>query len=137
MVLGFVLALGLSQSVDSSAVRELEGIEQQLAATWKADCAGWGALLAPEWSVIHITAEIMTKPKALEMCKAPREGTMDQKFDELSIRVFGDSAIVTGRNTVSIGGAKPSTLTLRFTDVFVRRAGRWLVVASHATQLGS
>jgi hypothetical protein len=26
-------------------------------------------------------------------------------------------------------------VTLRFTDVFVRRDGRWMVVASHATRL--
>ena len=32
---------------------------------------------------------------------------------------------------------KGDRLTLRFTDVFVRRRGQWLVVASHATRVGS
>jgi hypothetical protein len=49
--------------------------------------------------------------------------------------VFGDAAVVTGRTTVTTGGATPATVRLRFTDVFSRRSGTWLVVASHATQL--
>jgi ketosteroid isomerase-like protein len=140
MILGLALVLiPLSQPGNSAATaRDLERIEQQLAATWKAgDCSAWGAMLAPEWSVIHITGAIITKAEALQMCKAPREPGEDHRVDDLSVRTFGDAAVVTGRTTVSTGGANPSTLTLRFTDVFVRRSGRWLAVASHATRLGS
>jgi hypothetical protein len=138
VILELALALTLGQQGDSSAAaRDLERIEQQLAATWKAgDCAGWGAMLAPEWSVIHITAAVISKAEALEMCKAPRAPLEEQKVDNLSIRAFGDAAVVTGRTTVTTGGANPTTLTLRFTDVFIRRAGRWQAVASHATRLG-
>ncbi len=70
------------------------------------------------------------------MCKAPRSPIETLKVDDLSVRAFGDAAVVTGRTTVTTGGADP-TLTLRFTDVFVRRAGRWQVVASQATRIGS
>lgn len=138
MFLELVLVLILGQQGDSSTtVQELERIEQQLATTWKAgDCAGWGAMLAPEWSVIHINAAVISKAEALEMCKAPRAPLEEAKMDDLSIRAFGDAAVVTGRTTVTTGGANPNTLSLRFTDVFVRRAGRWQVVASHATRLG-
>jgi ketosteroid isomerase-like protein len=48
------------------------------------------------------------------------------------VRAFGDAAVVTGRTTARAGG---QTLILRFTDVFVRRDGKWLVVASHATRI--
>ena len=94
-------------------------------------------MLAPEWSVIHITGAVITKADALQMCKAPRQPGEDLRVEDLSVRAFGDAAVVTGRTTVTTGGANPSTLMLRFTDVFVRRAGRWQVVASHATRLGS
>jgi uncharacterized protein DUF4440 len=53
------------------------------------------------------------------------------------VRPFGDTAVVTGRTSVRTGGAAPMTVTLRFTDVFVRRSGHWLAVASQATRLGS
>ena len=138
MMLALLLLLVLGQEHDQATVRELQRIEHQLAATWKAgDCSGWGALLAPEWSVIHITGDVITRAQALDMCNAPRPPAEDYRLDQLSVRAFGDAAVVTGRTTATTGGASPSTLTLRFTDVFVRRAGRWQVVASHATRLGS
>ena len=139
MILELALGLALSQGGHLSAVtQELERIEQQLAATWKrGDCSAWGAMLAPEWSVIHITGAVITRGEALQMCKAPRAPIETLKVDDLSVRVFGDAAVVTGRTTATTSGAKPATLTLRFTDVFIRRAGRWQVVASHATRLGS
>ena len=136
MVLALVLALVVSQGPEASVARALEEIEQRLATTWQAgDCPAWGAMIAPGWSVIHITGEIMTKAQALEMCNAPRSATVTLKVDDLSVRVFGEAAVVTGRTTAATGGAKPGTVTLRFTDVFVRLAGRWQVVASQATQL--
>jgi ketosteroid isomerase-like protein len=124
----------LQATADPAIVDQLETIEQRLASTWKShDCAGWGALLADDWSVTHIDAQVITKPQALDMCRtaAPMESAVDQ----LSVRVYGDTAIVTGRTTATVSGASPVTVTLRFTDVFVRRDGRWLVVASHATRI--
>ena len=139
MFLELVVVLALGQGAPSSEVtQDLERIEQQLAATWrKGDCSAWGAMLASEWSVIHITGAVITRAEALEMCKAPRAPIEMLKIDELSVRAFGDAAVVTGRTAMRTGGSKPETVTLRFTDVFIRRAGRWQVVASHATQLGS
>ena len=136
MILAIVLAALASQGGDPSVKRELELIEQRLAATWRnGDCQAWGALVAPGWSVIHITGDVITKAKALEMCNAPRAAIESFKIDEVSVRVFGDAAVVTGRTTAATGGATPATVTLRFTDVFIRRAGRWQVVASQATEL--
>ena len=58
---------------DAAVIRQLETIEAQLASTWNnRDCAGWGALLASDWSVTHINARIITKDQALEMCRARR-----------------------------------------------------------------
>jgi ketosteroid isomerase-like protein len=124
----------LQATQDAPAVRQLEAIEEQLASTWKnRDCAGWGALLSDDWSVTHIDAQLITKEQALEMCRTgpPVTATVDQ----LRVRSYGDTAVVTGRTRATVSGAAPQTVTLRFTDVFVRRDGRWIAVASHATRL--
>jgi hypothetical protein len=135
MLVAFVFML-LLQPSDSATVRELEGIEHQLAVTWKAgDCDAWGALLAPEWTVIHITGAIITKSEALKMCKEARPPIQETQVDQLNVRPLGDTAVVTGRTSVTTAGPSPVTVSLRFTDVFVRRSDRWLVVASQATRL--
>ena len=136
MILTLALALALTQDATSSVARELTEIEQQLGATWKrGDCAGWGAMVAPDWSVIHLTGAIITRAEALEMCKAPPVPIETFDIADVAVRVYGDAAVVTGRTTATTGGPSPATVRLRFTDVFVRRAGRWQVVASQATQV--
>ena len=87
--------------------------------------------------MIHITGARITRAEALRMCQAPRPPIEMLKVDDLSVRTFGEAAVVTGRTTMTTGGTNPGTVTLRFTDVFIRRAGRWQVVASHATEIGS
>jgi hypothetical protein len=124
----------LQATQDAAVVHQLEAIEEQLASRWKnRDCAGWGALLADDWSVTHIDAQVINKSDALEMCRTgpPVTSTVDQ----LAVRLYSDTAIVTGRTTATAAGAAPETVRLRFTDVFVQRGGRWLVVASHATRV--
>lgn len=139
MTLMLALALALSQPATTETAevtRQLTGIEQQLAATWKhGDCSSWGAMVAPEWSVIHITGTLMTKAEALQMCSSPAAPIDAVEIDDIAVRQFGDAAVVTGRTRVITGGAAPGQVVLRFTDVFIRRAGQWQVVASHATRL--
>src|SRR5512142_1207687 len=98
MLLAIVLAIAVSQGADANVVRELEGFEQRLAATWqKGDCSAWSAMLAPDWSVTHITGDVITREQAVEMCRAPRPGNMAVSIQDLAVRVFGDAAVVTGR----------------------------------------
>jgi hypothetical protein len=137
MTLVLALTLLAGQPADTSATtRELTEIEGRLATSWKSgDCDAWGTIVAPEWSVTHITGAVMTRAEALRACKAP-EGKLDVLVsDDLSVRAFGDAAVVTGRTTATAAGVNRETVILRFTDVFIRRNGRWQVVASQATRL--
>jgi len=124
----------LQSTADPAIVRQLETLEEQLASTWKnRDCAGWGRLLADDWTVTHINAQVITKAQALEMCRTGPAVT--SSVDQIAVRVYGDTAIVTGRTTATAASTPPQTVVLRFTDVVVQRNGRWVVVVSHATQL--
>src|SRR5262245_53673439 len=124
----------LRATADPAIVRQLQELEGQLASTWQNhDCVGWGVLLADDWTVTHINAQVMTKPEALEMCRTGPAVT--SSVDQIAIRVYGDTAIVMGRTTATAGGTPPQTVVLRFTDVVVQRDGHWVVVASHTTQL--
>lgn len=56
--------------------------------------------------------------------------------DEMSVRIYGDAAVVTGRvTTVSKSKDKEVTSRSRFTDVFIRRKGVWQIVAGHSSRI--
>jgi hypothetical protein len=75
-MIGVALALGLiaGQSAQSASVsEELKQIEAELAAAWKrGECETWGAFLAPDWSVIHVTGDVITRPR---LWRCARHGT--------------------------------------------------------------
>lgn len=57
-------------------------------------------------------------------------------MQDTTVRVFGDTGVVTGRwiGKLTIDG-KAVTEDVRYTDTFVRRLGRWRVVASQDTKV--
>jgi ketosteroid isomerase-like protein len=136
--IALILTLVLAQAAATSAnvTAELTQFEQRLGASFtKGDCAAWGAMLAPDWSVIHITGEIVGRAQALETCPTSAATIETLTIDQITVRQFGDAAVVTGRTRIATREPNAAQITLRFTDVFSRRSGRWLVVASHATRV--
>jgi ketosteroid isomerase-like protein len=128
------MALIMLQQAPPALVRELEAIEEQLASAYrKHDCEAWGALLGDEWAVTHITGQVIAKKEALEMCRTAPE--VLARYEDLSVRSYGTMAIVTGVNNASLAKDPRQITKLRFTDVFLRRNGRWVVVMSHATAI--
>jgi len=57
-------------------------------------------------------------------------------MDDMTVRVVGDTGVVAGRWTgrIAVDG-KPAIEDVRYTDTFVRRLGRWRVVASQDTKM--
>ena len=59
-------------------------------------------------------------------------------IDDVSVVLFDETAVVRGRTTVSARvNDTPVSARIRFTDVLVRRSGRWQAVASHASTLAA
>ena len=124
----------VAQTADDEQL--LKDSVQQLARAWSQhDRAFIENLLAPEWSVTQADGSILTRSTVL--------GTFfdavqfdSNVIDDVTVTLFGDTAIVRGRTAISakLNGA-PVSARIRFTDVFLRRNGRWQVVASHASPL--
>lgn len=58
------------------------------------------------------------------------------EVDDVQVRLYGKTAVVTGRTTtVSKGKEREVTSRSRFTDVLVRRGGRWQIVAGHSSRI--
>src|SRR5215216_4623673 len=118
--------------------QELTDIQQQLAKAWMAgDRAAIERIIAPDWSVTGTDGRVSTRADVLrDVFETKVHHITLVEIDNVSVRVFGDGAVVTGR-THGRGEYSnvPYDVTLRFTDVFVRHDGRWQAVASHASLL--
>ncbi|MEO8433938.1 MAG: nuclear transport factor 2 family protein [Pyrinomonadaceae bacterium] len=121
---------------NDDATVELSRIQERLAAAWVAgDPSFHKQVLADDWSVIDATGRVRTKAEVLaESFGDPERKITLGKIDDIKVRTFGDWAVVTGR-THAAGEyrGEPFDVSLRFTDVFAQRDGKWQAVASHAT----
>jgi ketosteroid isomerase-like protein len=58
------------------------------------------------------------------------------KFDEIKVHAYGDTAVVTGRSTATgKDNGKEFAGQFRYTRVYVKRQGRWQIVATQATRI--
>jgi ketosteroid isomerase-like protein len=57
----------------------------------------------------------------------------DWKYDDMKVRVFGDVGIVTGRLVLTGASTQYKSGARRYTDVFVKRNGRWQIVECQST----
>ena len=123
---------------NAADITRLQEIQQELAAAWMArDRATIERLIAPDWTVTHVAGQRLTRADVFrDMFESDATHIESTTVDEVEVRLFGDTAVVTGRTHArgSQSGA-PFDMRLRFTDVFVRRQGAWQAVASHATML--
>jgi ketosteroid isomerase-like protein len=54
---------------------------------------------------------------------------------DLDVKVYGDTAILTGVLKVTPAGASAPARTSRFRKVFIRRHGRWYMVSLQGARL--
>ena len=117
-----------------SEIRALEKLWNQ--SRVRADVAALDRLLSDDWTVVHGDGTINTKGEYLaDLQSGARTFSADVKEDELTVRINGDTAIAAGLSDSKVTyKGKPSGGALRFTRVYARRDGRWVMIASHATR---
>jgi len=130
----FAGARGGSASSAESEIRALERSWNE--SRVRADVVALDRLLSDDWTVVHGDGSINTKAEYLADLKSgARKFSADVKEDELTVRIDGDTAIAAGTSDSKVTyKGKPSGGALRFTRVYARRGGRWVMIASHATR---
>lgn len=116
-----------------SAEEEVERVERlRFAAMVRADTAELRWLLADELRYTHTTGQLETKQQFLETLGSGRLDYVSIEPEELAVRIYGSTAVVSGRSRMGVGEQR---FSIRFLDVYVRRADRWQMVAWQATRL--
>ena len=99
------------------------------------DLEGIGRLVADDWIIIDPNAEIVDRARFFEVIKSGALTHDLMESEDFRVRVYGDSAVVTGltRTKGKFMGQEFSTQE-RATDVFVKRDGRWQCALTHLTR---
>src|SRR5262249_23989987 len=135
--MGAVASAAPTEPPVTAAEREVRAMEKQWNdARVRADVDTLNRILAADWTITHGDGTINTKAEYLADLKSgARKFAADVREDELSVRVYDDTAVATGVSD-SRGAYKgrPFGGPLRFTHVYVKRDGRWLMITSHSTR---
>lgn len=149
VALGFiVLVLGCTRSPESEATRSAsdtdESVFEQLVHDWctatlNKDTAFVDRILAEEYRAVSPRGTTETKTEALEALKDPTSTLTVCVENDIRTRIYGDAAVVTGvgRHEGTYKGTPFADPPAIWTDTWVRRDGRWQVVAAHATSITS
>jgi len=116
--------------------QELLKVEKEFAkAIVKNDLEGIERLVAVDWIIVGPDGEIVERARFFEVIKSGAMTHDAMESEDFRIRVYGDSAVVTGitRTKGKFMGQEFSTQE-RATDVFVKRDGRWQCVLTHLTR---
>jgi len=108
------------------------------------------------WTEAHLRGDLQTLEKimAFDYVKIKSDGSLSDKKttlasyqpdrrawdvargDEYDVRVYGDTAVLIGRWTArGNNDGQPFDYTARFLSIYVRRDGRWQMVAEQSTEI--
>ena len=101
------------------------------------DAAALDRIWAKEFLDTSFDGTVTTKEEDLTSVASGDLVYQSSKVRDLVIHVYGKSAVVTGHWT-AVGQFKGVDVSgeFRYTDVYVRREGRWQAVASQITRIG-
>jgi uncharacterized protein (TIGR02246 family) len=122
-----------SESVEQ-AVTEME--EALRVAISKGDAKAYARIVGDDYVFTNQDAVTRTRPQMVSAYESGSIKYESVKFDEIKLHSYGDTAVVTGRSTVKgQDGGKDISGQTRYTRVYVKRQGRWQLVATQSTTI--
>ncbi len=139
-----ILAAACVVTVDASQGRPVESDQEVLIkleqgwneAFYRKDLAFIENLLADEFMATYDDGSRGDKAKELALARDFNQQVESAIQDEFTVKVYRDTAVVWFTlRVVGIRQGQPAELTLRYTDVWVIRDGRWQCVSVHSTRV--
>src|SRR6185369_915282 len=119
----------------ASAQTTLKNMEHQLKDAFKnKDRVVLLRLLDDQYTFTDDEGRVFSKSQYIEAA-VNAMNVESYSLDEVTVRLFGDTAVVTGgwTGTFSVSG-KDASGAFRYTDTFVKRAMRWRAIASQISR---
>lgn len=127
-----------SNATDKQASAELEVRQlntEEVQAFLQKDAAAMARVWSDDMVVTNPLNKFVTKQQVLGMAQSGFLVITEYDRRIEYVRVYGDTVIVAGSETVTWGGRMPNAgkaENLRFTAVWMKQQGRWQEVARHA-----
>jgi hypothetical protein len=133
---GGAAAPALSADRNDEAEAEIKALELHLARLLvERRIDEYETHLAADYTRINASGVVETREQVLKTFRASSAGDVSGSMEpaELDVRIYGDTAILTGRLTVT---SRAGTVRVsRFRKVFIRRDGRWFLVSLQGVTL--
>jgi ketosteroid isomerase-like protein len=134
--LAILLAAPLAAAPTAAESAVLAAEQARVAALVQDDFAALERLLADDLTYTHSNAAVDSKAQFLASLRSGRLKYQALDHSDQRVRVYGGAAILTGQTNVrSMFEGQPMRLTLRFTIVYIQRAGRWQMAAWHSARV--
>src|SRR5712692_6988786 len=115
-------------------IKKLE--EERNQAILHADTAALDRMTSDDYTLINQRGELIKKAQILDGFKSGAIKFDSRELSDLNVRVYGNSAVVTGRVTQkSTENGRDTSGENRFTRVYVKEKDRWVSVAQQATPI--
>jgi ketosteroid isomerase-like protein len=130
----------LGQAARADEIGKAEQEVRRLERAWldayeQFDAKAMDAIVADDFAITFPNGAIQTKPQLMDDLRKPRAaGSPALKFhtEDVSSRAYGDTVVLRGLVVTEYRReGKAVRERARYTDTYVRRGGRWQVVASH------
>ena len=116
------------------AVMQME--EDLRVAVTKGDMKTYGRIVGDDYVYTNQDALVRTKAQVMSDYDSGNLKYESLKFDEIKVHAYGDTAVVTGRSTTTgKDNGKEFAGQFRYTRVYVKRQGRWQIVATQSTRI--
>lgn len=134
--LALLAGSGGSAQTPRSVEQELMALDQAFNdAQVKKDRATLERLWADDYSYTHSNGSVMNKAQDIADTMSGGMTWTAAKLDDLHVKLYGEVGIVTGRLTMQGSAKRYAAGPRRFTDIFVKRNGRWQLVGGQTTLL--
>ena len=135
LAFGFLTAFSVANASPESDQKDVAKLDTEYQAAVKSnDAAAMDQILADDFILVEGDGAVSNKADLLKEAKSRRINYAHQENLEQTVRVYGDTAVVTaklwGKGT---DAGKPFDWTLWYSDTYVRRAGRWRYVFGQAS----
>jgi ketosteroid isomerase-like protein len=139
------LAVSLAKNSNSAAPGqaggsvqdEIKKLEQERnQAILHSDTAALDRMTSADYTVIDQLGELHSKAQVLDGFKSGANKFESRELSDLSVRVHGNTAVVTGRLAIKgTENGKANSSEGRFTRVYVKEKGNWISIANQTTTI--